>query len=230
MWALRYTSSMPSQSSETSYRAPQRKPGHKSLEKLLLAAEDQLRQEELDLFTVDKVLERAGLSVGAFYARFPGKTALLHAVQDRLHARVETAIHAALGELEPAELTLEEAVDKGFGILVEKVLGERQLQRAFMMLSAFDAEMRAKGEQINRDRRRALSAVLAPHRGEIGHDDPDAALGLAYAMYLSMLGGRLVPFGPSSELRFGVSDEAVFDQLKQAITTFLRGTGRGQTP
>jgi AcrR family transcriptional regulator len=221
---------MPSLSPETSYREPQRKPGHKSLEKLLLAAEDQLREEELDLFTVDKVLERAGLSVGAFYARFPGKTALLHAVQDRLHARVETTIHAELQQLRQTDLTLEEAVDRGFGVLVDRVLEERELQRAFMMLSAFDAEMRAKGEQINRERRRALSAVVAPHSGEIAHDDPDAALKLAYAMYLSMLGGRLVPFGPGSELRFGVSDQEVFAQLKRAITAFLRGNGREQAP
>ena len=198
------------------------------MEKLLAAAEDQLREEELDLFTVDNVLARAGLSVGAFYSRFPGRTALLHAVQDRLHGRLEPPILESLRAQLQRQQTLDEAVDEAFSVVIEHVLGERELTRAFMMLSAFDPVMREKGEQVNRDRREAVGAVLAVHRDEIKHADPDAAINLAYAMYLSMMHGRLVFFGLSSELRFGVSDEAIFEQLKLSISSFLRGADAGR--
>jgi AcrR family transcriptional regulator len=214
---------------ETAYRPPRSRPGHRSLEKLLVAAEDQLRKEELEFFTVDGVLERAGVSVGSFYARFPGKDALLSAVVDRLHARTQPAILAALEAQRHVEQSLEEAVDHAFGILIEDVMNERELHRAFMMLSAFDPVLRSKGEQVHLEHRLAVTAVLAAHRAEIGHTDPDMAIFQAFAMFLSVMHGRLVFFTRRCDLRIGVSDEVIFAQLKLWISSFLRGNGRPES-
>ncbi len=53
-----------------------------------------------------------------------------------------------------------------------------------------------------RERKRALTTLLAPHRGEIGHADFSLAIESAYAIYSSTMRGRLIyyvaPTTPSS--------------------------------
>ena len=207
----------------TFHHPPSRRPGHKTLARLLVAAEDQLREGDLDAFTIQSVLARTDLSVGAFYSRFPDKTALLHAVQQRLHERLEPRIVAELEAQAEVDETLEEAVDHGFGILLDHVLEERALTRAFMMRSVFDPVLRAKGEQVNVDRRRALTAFLMHHRDEIGHADPERAIGEAYAMYSTVLRGRLVYFDSASEAHSGVTDQSIFSLLKTTLGSYLSG-------
>lgn len=192
-----------------------------------MAAEDQLREEELELFTIDRVLERTGGSVGSFYRRLPGKEALLCAVQDRLHARLQPVILESLRAQEALEQSLDEAVHHAFGILIDSILAERQLCRAFMMLSAFDPVLRRNFKEVSIQRRDAVASVLNAHRAEIAHPDPEDAIHKAYHMYLSTMHGRLVFFAPSSGLTVGVSDEAIFEQLKVAISNFLRGSTQG---
>jgi AcrR family transcriptional regulator len=209
------------------YHPPQRPPGARSLERLLAAAEDQLREEEVDLFTIQKVLDRTGLSVGAFYHYFPDKTAVLHAVQARVHARLEPCILGALAAEEQVEQPLEEVVDHCLDILIDNMLKERELLRAFLIFSTFDPVMRWKGEQVIHARRSAfLQAVLAAHREEIGHPDPEEAMAMAYAMCTSVIQTRMLSaLGADTALSFGVTDESIFRQLKLSLISFLRGNG-----
>ncbi len=188
-----------------------------------MAAEAQLREQSLDVFTIQSVLQRAELSVGAFYSRFPDKTALLHEVQERVHGRIDSSILAQLAESDGKCGSLEEAVVQGFGVIIRHVLSERALFRAFMMLSVFDDHMRQKGEQMNWERKRALSELLAPHRAEIGHADPDLAIDAAYAIYSSTIRGRLVYYGNADDVQFGATDKVLFDDLTRALAAFLRG-------
>jgi AcrR family transcriptional regulator len=211
----------------TKYHQPLRRPGQKTLERLLAAAEQQLREEDLDAFTIQNVLGRTDLSVGAFYSRFPDKDALLHTVQQRMHERLEPRIMAALADQARAQETLEEAVDHGFGILIEQIMQEGALTRAFMMRSVFDPVMRAKGEQVNIAREAAMTVFLMRYRDEIGHDDPELAINAAYAMYSTVLRGRLMYFEAASELERGVSDDTIFSMLTWTLGRYLRGGQNG---
>lgn len=194
-----------------------------SRERILAAAEDQLREEELELFSIDRVLERADVTVGTFYRIFRSKEALLRAVQERLYSRIQPAILDALKAEENTPESLEQAVDHAFGVVIDQVLGESELCRAFMMLSSLDPKLRDDFRQAHIERRDALTAVLEKHRTEINHPDPDMAIHHAYHLYLATMHGRLAFMRPGAGHAFGVTNDIFFAQLRRSIRNFLLG-------
>ena len=210
----------------TPYKSPRQKRSRESLERLLEAAEDHIRQNGYESLTINGVVSSIGLSVGAFYARFPDKTALLHALQDRFHARLEARIREQMiAEAGPA-LTLADTVYRAVDVLIRNVVGERELSRAFMTLSVQDPILRAGGERINRQRREAFSEIVLRHDAEIGHKDPQLAVDIAYGMYAAVIRGGLV-FGAEHELYYGIDSPTLYGELKQALYLYLKG---GQNP
>jgi AcrR family transcriptional regulator len=207
---------------KTPYNVPQQKRSRESLERLLDAAEERLAAVGIEAFTIADVVGAADLSVGAFYARFPDKTALLHAVQDRFHERIEPPIHAEMRRRGAQGHNLSEAVDFLIDILAAHFADTRELSRAFMMSSVFDPVMRARGERVNRERREIFAAELLAHRDEIGHGDPAMAIDMAYSIYTAVVRGTLV-FGTQHELHEDLSDETVVREVKRAITLYLYG-------
>jgi len=217
----RYTRLM--ESEPILYHLPRQKRSRESLERLLEAAEQQLSAVGIESFTVADVFRRAESSVGAFYARFPDKTALLHAVQDRFHNRVEPLLHAEMRERCADAGDLSEAVDRLIDVLSWFFAGNRELSRAFMMTSVFDPVMRARGERVNRERRAVFTSILLAHHAEIGHPDPVLAIHVAYGIFAAVVRGTLV-FGLQHELYYQeIGSRTMFAELKRALTLYLHG-------
>jgi len=206
----------------TPYKSPQQQRSRESLERMLESAMQQIRENGFESLTVSGVVGNIGLSVGAFYARFPDKTALLHAVQDRFHGELEPKIRRELLAEAGSQSSLSQTVDAALDVLIRNVVGERELSRAFMTLSVSDPIMRASGERINRERRELFTDLVMQRADEIGHDDPRLAVHLAYGMYAAVIRGRLV-FGPEHELLYGIDSPTLYRELKQALVLYLKG-------
>ncbi len=206
----------------TPYKSPRQKRSRESLERLLESAEDHIRQNGFESLTIQGVVGSIGLSVGAFYARFPEKTALLHALQTRFHDRLEKSIREEMLVEALPQTSLAGAVDAALEVLICNVMGERELSRAFMTLSVTDRILRAAGEAVNRQRREVFAEVIMPHSAEIGHDDPRLAVDIAYGMYAAVIRGRLV-FGSEHELYYGIDSPTLYRELKEALFLYLRG-------
>jgi AcrR family transcriptional regulator len=183
-----------------------------------------LREEGLDAFTIQSVLQRTGLSVGAFYSRFPDKTALIHELQLRAHRRIEPCLLGDLDARTGTTESLEEAVNYGFGVLTHYVVSDRAIFRAFMMLTVFDPVMMKRAEEYSSKRKLGLDKLLAPHRDEMGHSDPDFAINNAYAVWTGTMRGRLMYYDAADTTQFGVTDETLFDELTQCLTLYLQGS------
>jgi AcrR family transcriptional regulator len=206
----------------TPYKSPRQKRSRESLERLLEAAQEQIRLNGIEALTISGVVSSTGLSVGAFYARFPDKTALLHAVQERFHDRLEPQIREQMIAEAGPKPTLESAVDAAIDVLIRNVVGARELSRGFMSLSVADPVLRARGEAVNRQRRETLSEILLAHEDEIGHPNPELAIDIAYGMYAAVIRGRLM-FGQEHELYNGIDSATLYRELKKALTLYLRG-------
>jgi AcrR family transcriptional regulator len=206
----------------TPYKSPRQKRSRESLERLLGAAEEQIRLNGIEALTINGVVNSVGLSVGAFYARFPDKTALVHAVQDRFHSRLEPRIREQMLAEAGPKTTLAEALDTAVDVLLRNVVGERELSRAFMSLSVADPVLRARGELVNSQRRETFSQILLAHSDEIGHPDPSLAIAVAYGMYAAVVRGRLM-FGMEHELYHEIDSGTLYRELKKALTRYLRG-------
>src|SRR3954471_3214818 len=65
------------------YRAPQQSRSRETLDRILDPAEQVLEQKTFNEATLAEIMERAGVTVGAFYRRFPDKDALLYHLAER---------------------------------------------------------------------------------------------------------------------------------------------------
>ena len=73
-----------------------------ALERLLASAEHVLVHDGIEEFTIIRVAEHAGVSVGGVYRRFANKEQLIDAVREKLLTRLEDSITAALNGYHPS--------------------------------------------------------------------------------------------------------------------------------
>src|ERR1041384_7034894 len=127
-------------------KPPQQARSQKTLERMLDAAEELIAERGVGSVTVSEVVRRAGSSVGAFYARFPDKDALLATLHERSCAEALATADLALDPKRWQSADLASAIFelvKFAGVLYRE---RRGIVVAFIELAASDplfAERRA---------------------------------------------------------------------------------------
>jgi AcrR family transcriptional regulator len=158
---------------------PRQARSQETLDRLLDAAEELLVTRGFDEVTVPEIASQARSSVGAFYARFKDKDALLHA----LHQRTCDDAYAAMEQgLDPAGwegADIAEIIE----VFIASVL-ELNRQRPGILLAVLnrarvDAEMRNRHETVRRYIGSRLTNLLLARREEIQHPDLGAACDFA---------------------------------------------------
>jgi AcrR family transcriptional regulator len=157
-------------------KAPCQQRSRDSQERILRAAEALIKSKGYEALTTAEVVRRSRTSIGTLYARFGDKTALLHAVQDRVQSREEAVMRAHLAEVEWDGMTLEESVRRLLEIKRVAAEGDGRLFEAFVVHGATDPVLRAQGYRHKAIMEGLEVEVLMRHAGQIGHADPgDAA-------------------------------------------------------
>jgi len=149
--------------------------------RLLDAAEGLLEEKGLDAATVPAIAERAGVSVGVVYRRFPDKDNLLRAVYRRFFERTRQSNFAGIATIAQSKLPLSKLVPAIVGGAIMGNRTKRNLLRALILYSRThrDPSFRKAAFEMNNDVLRAISGVLLKRVDEISHPEPEVAIEFA---------------------------------------------------
>ena len=191
------------------------------MERVLDAGAQLFEELGFELLTIQQVSKRAGVSVGAIYARFGNKENLVreihrHAMRElgAMNALLEPGAWA--DELEPAAF-VQEVIRRES----EVVRSYRKLLRASMHLGAIDEVVAGRGSEGSRVAAEAFRALLVGRLGDrIRHDDPDLAADVCFRMVYSTL-ARQVMYGPTFESDRLIEWDDLVRELAAACTAYL---------
>jgi AcrR family transcriptional regulator len=201
-------------------RPPQQARSQETLDRILDAAEALVTQKGFEDTPVAEIAQRAGSSVGAFYARFQDKDALLHALYERYYEQAIATADAALDPARWEDARIAEILDAVVRFLTAIYREQCGLIRAFVIRTHSDASFQARRERLSHYVSERLSTLLLARRDEISHPDPERAAAFGLAQVFATL-ESVILFG---ELRSGVlalSDDDLATELVRAYLAYL---------
>lgn len=206
-------------------KAPRQQRSSDSLERILKTAESLIRTKGYESLTVAEVVRRSKTSIGTLYARFQDKTALLHAVQERVHGREETQIRNELTKVDWDVLSLEETVRRLVDIKRAATKGNDRLLEAFVVYGATDPVLRQRGYRYKAVVESLEVEILMRHAAQIGHHDPESAARVASRLWQAAQEENVqrsqsgVSFPPS------VPRDLLIQKLAEVVIAYLRSPG-----
>ncbi len=192
---------------------PRQARSRETLTRLLDAAEAVLSEGGLEAATVPAIAQRAGLSVGAVYRRFPDKDRLLRAVHERVVQRYRTVNETHLDPETFAEVPLEQIVAGIVKTLVGIYRERRRLMQAMLRYTEThaDPEFRARAAETNTAALAQFVRIITSRAGEVRHPNPEAAARFALVTLGLVLRGVVLadhaPPGLSLADDFRLEDE-----------------------
>jgi AcrR family transcriptional regulator len=161
---------------QSGLRPPQQARSRAALQRLLASAEHVLVNEGLDEFTIARVAEHAGVSVGGVYRRFASREQLIDAVR---HAIVERLEEAVAGAFDKAEPSLGGVVD-AFTAALSQTLAESGRIIPALLAGGRSVNVPEQGLRTVTSLQQRFVDAVAPHRKQIRHPDPATALNIAF--------------------------------------------------
>lgn len=175
-------------------RPPQQVRSRETLDRILDAAEQVLDTKAFGDATLAEIMDRAGVTVGAFYRRFPDKDALLHHLDERFFAEVHRRGHEVLDPARWPAASAREIIREFTTQVVEIYSTRRGLLRSLFLRARTDVVLQQSALKVNEVFIARLVTLLLPRQAEMTHPDPERAVELGYVMLVGAL-RELVIFG-----------------------------------
>ncbi len=201
---------------------PQQSRSQQTLDRLLNAAEQLLAKKPFEEITVADIVRKARSSVGAFYARFSNKDALLAPLYDRYDDELSKKLDAQLRRSARKSTSLQQLALFSVTTCVETYRQQRWLMRALGFHSRMNPQAISEEKRSRRTKlHRRWGQLFLKHRREIRHPDPESAV--EFAVYFTAAAARdKILFGDAPHASAtDISDDALIRELTRAFVTYL---------
>lgn len=192
----------------------------RTLERILVAAEELLHDRDFDELTMAELAERAGCAVGTLYGRIPNKESLLACLYERLDSTSKALAAHMFADYHGCGL--EGRVEGLCTVLVDMMASTRGVNRAVTLnlWSRDDDDVRQFRKETTATFKQAVG-FLAECAGEIAHENPRAACEFGLQTVYSMAQDRVV-FGDRSGVQVRYSARTLKQRLTSVLLSYLR--------
>jgi AcrR family transcriptional regulator len=201
-------------------RAPQQARSQATLARLLDATEELLDSEPFDGIAVQDICKAAKSSVGAFYARFADKTALLHVLHERLCEEATATAAVALAVERWHGVPLRDLITATVGFIVVEYRQRQGLRRELVRRNSIDPAFRARSVAVGAFTIARLAALLEARGTEVTVGPPLQAADMVNRLLFGAL-DQHATFADEGPAGVPLSDEVLTRELTRAILAYL---------
>lgn len=204
------------------FRPPRQERSQRTLERILDAAEAIALERGLGAVTVQEVIDRSGVSVGSFYARFEGRNALLHHLQNRFWSGAEEQWRAFLDPSRWEGVPVAVLVGELVRILVRGYALRAGPLRAYLLhaLDNPDGKPLRRSAMLDEAVADRMRGLLEPRAREMRHPDPARAIPLAIRQLLATLREEVL-FADARPATAALSEDDLVIELSRSFLGYL---------
>ena len=203
-----------------SVRVPKQARSSEGLERILEAAEQVLTEKEYSAATLAEIASRAGYTVGAIYARFSDKAALLKTLEERIYRTVDAVLDARTANLTTGQESPGEFLRTAIEDTVTVYRRHRGTLRALAVQAREDDQLRERMRRVNATTVERFTQALRSHPGLIAHPRPELAAEFALVLIGSTLRQTIV-FSDTWAAPSALDDATLVRELSRSIIAYL---------
>lgn len=200
-------------------RPPLQRRSQESLERVLQAGFEVLREQGMDGLTLQEVSRRAGVSIGSIYARVASREALIMAIYERTMAWTDDQDRLRRDAVRE-DLSPRERIEKIVTDTISDMLGHADVLRVFMRQAPLNADIWQRGAEKSHKTSKVFERAILEHREDISHPEPELAVDVAWRMVYCTI-ARRITHGPKFESPRAVSDKKLVRELARAVADYL---------
>ena len=206
----------------TSVRPAKQTRSRQTLDRILQATLELLQEKEFEEIAIAEIVQRARSSIGAFYARFPSKEALLPALYEAYSRTLPTESTVWSDPSARGERSLTARVTAMVRFVIRDFRRTRRILRPLALYARQNSTaISSEDRRIRTEKHQAARAFLLECRDEITHPDPERAVDLI-AYFIPAIGRDKILFGDAPHASsVQIEDTALEEELIRMALSYL---------